>query len=326
MSNKALETIIREKIKVADGKQFQQLFWDIMILRYSDLQTPRMQHDLGNDGYSIKEKTFFACNAPESVKYDNANTVDKIDKDYKSFCDNWKSKNAFDKWFFVTKDNLMGQPHQALVDLNGNGDGVQKGNWGIEQIVREALCLEKADISRIFQLDGTYFQEAINEEKDFGIISEVFEFIFASKIPQANNDAISQADGYVNLSEKLTLNFTEKELESAREMVVRNWERKALVERYLMDENERNPGRIDALVDMMQSDFREIKDVQNHNTPVDSVRVIEVLAKRYLDGSKQSNPDYVACSRSIVLYLFELCFLGKKTDRETDKNVNVFEK
>lgn len=324
MSNRLLEQAIREKIKISDGKAFQQIFWDVMILRCSDLQTPRMQHDLGNDGYSPKEKIFFACYAPESLKYDNADTKQKISDDYQDFCNNWKNKFPFEKWIFVTKDNLMGAPHQSIVELNTNGDGIVKENWGLEQIVREALCLDGAAVLRIFDLPDSYLVSAISEEKDFGIITEIFEFIFSKEIPSVDIGSIKKSENYTELTEKVSLNFSGEELKTAREMIVRNWAHKTLVEKYLKDEEGRNPGRVNALISKMQSDFRRIKNVKNHSVPIDSAGVIEDLAKEYLAKNKQSNPDYVAGARAIILYFFELCFLGKKTKQENVISEKLF--
>lgn len=324
MSSKQLETAIRDKIKLVDGKQFQQLFWNIEMLRYADLQTPKMQHDLGNDGYSIGARIFFACYGPESVKYDNAATVIKMDTDYKSFCKNWKNKHVFTKWVFVTKDNLMGKPHQKLVDLNREQDGVDKEIWGLEQIVREALCLDEKNIIRIFDLPPAYLQKENNEKRDFGIIGEIFDSLFKEKIQAADVEVIKNSDHYTSLSEKLPLNFSGKELDMAKEMVVRNWERKALVERYVSDESTVAGGRVDALIDMVQSDFRRIKGANHHEVPIESVEIIENLAREYVSSDKQSNPDYIAGSRAIILYFFELCFLGDKTDKEKAAKVTVF--
>lgn len=324
MSTKALEQVIREKIHYKNGKQFQQLFWDVMILRNLDLQTPRMHKDLGNDGYSIPKKIFFACNGTEDSEYDNVKTVKKIGDDYKSFCDNWKDKYPFEKWCFVTKANLMGKPHQKLVELNNEQDGVVKENFGLEQFVNEALCLEIADLKRIFELPDSYDTGAVQEESDFNIISDIFNFIFENKIPPSKSDTIINSNNYTELTEKISLNFSDNELLTVKEMILRNWGRKSLVAKYLEGEAERNPGRIEALIDTVQSDFRRLKGVDHHGVTIESVKIIEDLSRQYLREDRQSNPDYVANARAIILYLFELCYLGKKTDTETKTQAVVF--
>lgn len=324
MNTSEIEQAIRDRIKGLDGKTFQQLFWDIMILRYADLQTPRMQQDKGSDGYSLGNKIFFACYAPESLKYDNSETKKKIIADYESFRKNWKERYPFEKWVFVTKENLMGVPHQCIVDLSANGDGLKKENWGVEQLVKETLCLSPHNIVRIYKLPDSYLVTAINEESDFGILGEVFEFVFSQKVSPADAGSIKKAGNYTELTEKLSLNFSAEELKTAREMILNNWQRKTLVEKYLQGEEERSPVRVRALVDQIQSDFRRIKGVDYHGVPIESVRIIEDLAREYLPTSKQSNPDYTAASRAIILYFFELCFLGKKTEKEDALGSNVF--
>lgn len=159
-----IQEIIRDRINRHSGKEFQQLIWDILICIYPDIQTTKMLHDLGSDGHSINERKFFAVYAPETSKYDNKATVKKISNpnptkaedfgDYDKFIKNWKDKNQFDTWIFITKDNLMGLPHQKLVELNNNGDEIKKENWGIDQILKICQKLTEVDLKRVFKLDG----------------------------------------------------------------------------------------------------------------------------------------------------------------------------
>jgi len=162
------EEQIRDRLSRLSGKDFQQIFWDILICQYPDLQTVKMQHDLGNDGYSIGEKCFFAVYAIESPKYDNAQTAKKISNpipknseeigDYEKFIKNWKDKYTFEKWIFVTKDNLMGKPHQQITELNNNDDGIKKEHWGLDKIVKLAVDLKEKDRKRIFNFINTSTQ------------------------------------------------------------------------------------------------------------------------------------------------------------------------
>lgn len=60
LNKSALKQVINDRIKNTSGKTFQQLFWDICGKIYEDLVTPDMNHDLGSDAYSLKNKKFFA--------------------------------------------------------------------------------------------------------------------------------------------------------------------------------------------------------------------------------------------------------------------------
>lgn len=158
------EKIIRDRLNGLSGKEFQEKLWDILRCQYDDFQCVKMQNDLGSDGHSYKGRIFFAVYAIEpGSKYDNAETIKKISNpnpgkgddigDYDKFLKNWKDKNNFDTWVFVTKSRLMGRPSVKISDLNGNGDGVIKINWCIDNIIQICTRMSSDDIKRIFELD-----------------------------------------------------------------------------------------------------------------------------------------------------------------------------
>ncbi|NQU87741.1 MAG: hypothetical protein HQ541_18475 [Mariniphaga sp.] len=149
---KSTEETIRDRIARKSGKDFQQLFWDILICHYPNLQTPKMLRDLGSDGHCLEKKEFFAVYTPESFEYDNKKTVDKINEDYEKFLKEWVETASFEKWIFVTKRNLKGEALREIAKLDQNEDGIRKINWGLEKIVKLALDLKEKDQKRIFIL------------------------------------------------------------------------------------------------------------------------------------------------------------------------------
>lgn len=157
---KSVEELIRDRISRLTGKEFQQLVWDILICHYPSLQTPKMLHDLGSDGHDFTNRIFFAVYAPE--RYNPSETCNKISNpeykkkkdmgDYEKFTDQWSLTGQFDRWYFITKENLTGKPLKAIAELNNNGDGIVKMNIGLENLVQFALGLEEKDLQRIFNL------------------------------------------------------------------------------------------------------------------------------------------------------------------------------
>lgn len=177
----SIEKIVKDRIINENGKSFQELFWNIAMCCYDDLQTPKMRNDLGNDGYSIDKKCFFAVYAPETQTYDNNDTVNKIAEDYDKFVLNWKILYDFSTWYFVTKDNLMGLPHQKLVDLNNNGDGVKKENIGLNAILNIVNSIDEESLKRIFMLpDGLFSDRTVSEEVK--IFMDLISYISKNKI------------------------------------------------------------------------------------------------------------------------------------------------
>lgn len=152
MDRNAIKKIVADRIRTSSGTEFQKVCWDILKEHYADLATPEMQHDLGNDGYSRDDKIFFACYAPEGEKYDNRTTVNKIEGDYQKFVENWRDECLFEKWVFITRDNLMGRPHQKILQLNKIHDGVSKEQWGLEQLLKKAMQIDEEHLRQIFNL------------------------------------------------------------------------------------------------------------------------------------------------------------------------------
>ena len=151
LDKNSLEHHIRLHIKSTSGVGFEKLFWKICKNNYPDLKILKPYHDMGNDGYSLKEKIFFSCYGVED-KYQNSYTIKKIEEEYEKFTKNWLKTNTFKKWVFVTNDNLMASPHKKILDLNNNADGVIKENLGLDELVSFSLKLKEQPLHTIFRL------------------------------------------------------------------------------------------------------------------------------------------------------------------------------
>ena len=146
-----LEFHIEKIIKTTGGAEFEKLFWNLGMGTYPDLKILGQYHDKGNDGYSIKEKMFFACWAPEEHT-DNKYAVKKIGKDYSKFVKNWKKLFKTGKWIFVINREVTGKLVQKILDLNNLNDGIEKEIWGIMELTKFALRLDDIALHTIFRL------------------------------------------------------------------------------------------------------------------------------------------------------------------------------
>lgn len=170
---------------MASGKQFQQLVWDILACHYPNIVLPKMLHDFGSDGHDFDSKTFFAVYAPDSSRYENKATMKKISNptpkkseelgDYEKFTSKWLPKFKFEKWVFITSDNLMGLPNQKIAELNSNKDGVIKEPWGLEKLVKLSFNLNKKDCDRIFDLSNTINQTIQNQFNGYTANGDVYQ-------------------------------------------------------------------------------------------------------------------------------------------------------
>ncbi|MGB9939639.1 hypothetical protein [Methanosarcina sp.] len=159
-------------------------------------------------------------------------------------------------------------------------------------------------------------------DNDIGILNEIFDYIFG-RLEETYTQTVNDRGDLTDLKKKIELNFSSEERITIIETFYRNWPRKDLVEEFIAREAEINQPKVDALIDMVQSDFMRLKHTGYPRTKVESNEVIQELAINYLPRGKRRNPEYVANAKAIILYLFEVCYFGKVTD-EQQKNLEDY--
>jgi len=159
-------------------------------------------------------------------------------------------------------------------------------------------------------------------DNDIGVLSEIFEYIFG-RLEETDTQTLNDHGDLTDLKKKLELNFSNEERITIIETFYRNWPRKDLVEEFIAREAEINQLKVDALIDIVRSDFMKLKHSGYFQTKVESNEVIQELAINYLPIGKRRNPEYVANAKAIILYLFEVCYFGKVSN-EQQKNFDDY--
>jgi len=163
------------------------------------------------------------------------------------------------------------------------------------------------------------------KEQDFGIIAEIFDYIFQNKI-DVKNKISNREDGKITqLKEKLSLNFEEDERKEIEVLLTKNWGRIEIVEKYIQEQNEISPERIDALVLKIKSFYREKKKCSSSEEKIENADALDKITKEFIPAENLTNPDYYANSLAIILYFFEMCEIGKKTSIESQTLFNPFD-
>ncbi len=76
----------------------------------------------------------------------------------------------------------------------------------------------------------------------------------------------------------------------------------------------------------MQVFINFIKSLKTHNEHhIADLKIIGKLSQKYLREDKRNNPDYQANAKAIVLYFFELCKIGQKTDKQKKEHFDLFD-
>jgi len=108
-------------------------------------------------------------------------------------------------------------------------------------------------------------------------------------------------------------------------MLINTWDKKELVEEYFKELYATDPLHVLTLEEYIQSEFRHLRNDDNHNAKIDDLKVIGKLSQQYLRKDKKNNPDYQANAKAMVLYFFEFCKIGKKTKKEIGETSDLFE-
>ena len=151
------------------------------------------------------------------------------------------------------------------------------------------------------------------EKKDFGIIEEIFKFLFTKDLVKLNITESTNGKGL----KKIPLNFTGDSLQTINEMALKTTQKRDLVKKFINSQREIDESKIDALVLKLQKDFRTLKNSENNYEKVESVKIIEQMAINCIEESKIKNPDYNMNALAIVLYFFEMCDFGKSEEAKT---------
>jgi hypothetical protein len=215
------------------------------------------------------------------------------------------------------------KPDSDLIPYNkgipAGKDGDSEISYNIKQvgnIVKGSLA--GRDINNVTN-NNTYIEVAVNEEEDIGVIAEVFAYVstqLASPISTAGNRDLTLN----SLSNKIKINFTSNQVGAIRGTIENLWARKMLVSKFIQDmlETEEGEQTVLALKDDIQSNFMRLMESESTDVVLNDVLVFSDLAELYVPELKRRNVNYMANAKAIILYFFELCDIGLKTNNNAN--------
>lgn len=166
------------------------------------------------------------------------------------------------------------------------------------------------------------YEDNISVEEDLDIIDEIFKYI-NSNIKSLKFD-IQKSDNFsIDLNKKISLNFSNGQENDIKEKITNLMNKKNLVDQYMKD-NDDTQLQLD-LKDFIQTNYRTVRDTSNIDEAINEVIFIDKLADFLLPTEKMVNPHYRANANAIVLYFFEMCDFGRKTDIENNKTEQLFD-
>lgn len=156
----------------------------------------------------------------------------------------------------------------------------------------------------------SYGNSSKQEKKDFGIIKEIFKFLFTENLTELNVVESTNGKGL----KKIPLNFVGDSLQTINEMVLKTTQKRNLVKKFVNFQREIDESKIDALILKLQKDFRSLKNSENNYEKIENVQIIEQMATNCIEELKRENSDYNMNALAVVLYFFEMCDFGKSEE------------
>jgi hypothetical protein len=199
------DKLMEVRILRANGAAYQDLFVEVMTLRYSDFRPVKPQGNIGdrkNDGYRPSEGIYYQVYAPEDPDSKIATAVDKIQTDFDGLKQFWNSLCPISSFYFVFNDKFHGAYPTIEATL-----------LAIKEQHRLKECqpfLAKDLTSLISELDERNLRRLIGSipstdavaDLDFGIFSDVLRHVIANAQAATAGSVLTVPD----FAEKIRLN------------------------------------------------------------------------------------------------------------------------
>lgn len=151
--------------------------------------------------------------------------------------------------------------------------------------------------------DATFIHIAKSDERDFGIIDEIFKSVIKDL---ASSDLKTDRE-HVNLSKKIEINFKDgEERERVQEYFKYAYTKIALIEKRIQEEN------LEVQNDLHGHVFQRYNTLKDEG--FDNIKILEDLFLQFVIPDKKDNAEYSNLTRAFILFFFDDCTIFEKTD------------
>lgn len=153
--------------------------------------------------------------------------------------------------------------------------------------------------------DATFIQIAKSDEKDFGIIDEIFKSVIKSL---GSSESLPDKE-HINLSKKIEINFKdEEERRRVQEYFKYAYTKIALIEKRIQEEDSEIQNDLHG---HLFQRYNSLKDKGLNN-----LQILEELFSQFIIPDKKDNAEYTNLTRAFILFFFDDCTIFEKTESE----------
>lgn len=291
-----VKKLLKSSIENTFGNDFEKFVQDFFLVYYGpvDFTTSRRVKDGGSDGFVNREGAIAACYGPEH-KAGLAQFKKKINDDHTSYTANWRVRYPR---FWCVHNRVNSPDYKKYLDSIGTHTSL----IGVEELIYmfdEMNRAKQRKVAGYLRIDPDHFNRQYVKEIIEDILSEC-ESELKERIPYEKPTYIEK---------KFQLNFNQQQLDE----VIGQFE--DAIEDF------------DVLIDVL-GDYEEEGSLRTLKNRIltdlsliqgDLYLKINSLVSTYSVRFDYSD-DYLVYIRSLLLYLFEQCLFGVKTETEKKEN------
>jgi hypothetical protein len=226
------------------------------------------------------------------------------------------------KFIYVTNNQNLSVSEEHLTELKQNYPALAFEIWNGKSIKLKLSQLSSADLEyvlREFKMIEGYKDTYSTPEHDRNIIGSIFTFIFAAD-KKLKNGKVINSKKLTKIKDKIKINFEVVQHPRVTETYKNNLHNINLIESFIQTQITQDENSVNELVDMIQDEFCRLRQVAHSDSPIKDHLLFSEIAKKLIPPGKENDPSFISCAKSIVIYFFEYCDIGKRTVDELNNS------
>lgn len=291
--NSLIQNMLKIQIEALTGFDFQDFIVELFLSKYGStgFTVLRKKKDKGCDGIIVSKQQVIACYGP--VDNDQKKFDKKAEEDFDDFKNNWQSK--FPNWMFVVNHEV--KPAQVYkIEYLKNGTPLV-GITGILSIIDELDKFKQRKLAKYLKIDSEVLA------KDF--LKEILDDLLK------NSSSVEPRKEYnklIYITNKVKLNFAEEDVQ----VVLDEYD---IVAEYFSYIQDLINGYEDDDIDKIKHRFVYDYSLTNGTFKERLNSLTNLYLGRY---SSEGDDEYRFYVRALLIYIFEQCLIGIKTNTEND--------
>lgn len=284
-----LPHLVQQRVNSLHENRFQEFVESLYILHYGSAFTPiKQKRDKGCDGIINSPKTVIAIYGPE--RRDLRKFKEKVGDDFKKYEDYWMAE--YPNWQVIYNLQYTSGEVEYLVSLKSNVEKIEPRH--LVDIFQHLRWTDKRRIAAQLGIDDIYLNKDLVET----VLTDLIE---SSEVLD-DNDRVHTKPIYIG--EKIELNYSPQDVDSAKEEYENCLLYFGMLQQSLASCNETEQASLRS---------RIIQDYQRFNGSFS--QRLQSMTEAYAKNNRVDDI-YVFFIRVTLIYFFEQCLIGTKTETE----------